>query len=178
VFEEELRNHRRHIETFTRQPEVLPPSDGWGPTTWSGIPDSNRRPSTFEQLEGALIFHEAQVSTGSYPSRDVSRCLVPTAGGGSRRATKPKTSSSLGSRSRFFVGSIISHARDADLVAVRGGSQPVSLRSSGRVAREAGVELLGRRPAAGAVAVPLAARALIALVNIAPFARRHNVVPI
>jgi len=53
-------------------------------------------------------------------------------------------------------------------------------RSSGcwRVAREAGVELLGRSPAAGAVGLPLAVRAAIAFVDIPPFARGHNVVPV
>jgi hypothetical protein len=50
----------------------------------SGIPDSNRRPSAWEQVEGPLILDESSVSTGSYPSRDVSRCLVLTGGGGSR----------------------------------------------------------------------------------------------
>jgi hypothetical protein len=39
--------------------------------------------SAWEQDQGALILGEPQVSTGSYPSRDVSRCLVLTGGGGS-----------------------------------------------------------------------------------------------
>jgi hypothetical protein len=57
--------------------------------SWSGIPDSNWRPSAWEQVEGLLISDEAQVSTGSEPSRDVSRCLVLTRGGGTTGGTCP-----------------------------------------------------------------------------------------
>jgi hypothetical protein len=45
--------------------EVLPSLGGWGRTTWSGIPDSNRRPSAWEQVVGLLVLDENSVSTRS-----------------------------------------------------------------------------------------------------------------